>query len=714
MQPYDLPVVLLVIAALLFLPGWLVLRAAGVDRLIDPMLQPAAALTTTLALLAPMLALQLTIGLGVWWSVGWLGLCAAGSLVVALRVGRRPAAVGGTVTAVGALTVLVALGGGLLASWTGGDLRRDQVYHTGRVVKLAELDAPTFASASRLADGGATTPYAFPLLHAAQAAVAVMARVDPMLVAWLLPALLVPTSMLALAGLARVLFGIPSAGLAAVLAWLAMRVLDYVPDYRFLTSAQWPGMVAALVVVPLVCALAPGALHARDAGQRRAALLLGAVGVLVVVGLHANYVLFPALLVLGFLVWSLAWGSEPARWRDVALLCTAWGGAAAAGLAALLPVLRDHAGSAAAGAGVDELVRGSRNAAYFEQLDSLWVLAVEPLVGRPLTIVAFLAAAAMALFVPRLRATAFAAAGLAAVIACARIPPLTEAVLGLGNLTVVTRMWLAAVPPTTIAFTGLLLLVATAPRAASTGAPWRRTLVVAGSLGAAVAVAWAFLHPVAQTQPARQLALYAVLAAVALGLMAAPVLRRTRSGGTLSMPARRQREIAMPSRAARAAGLVALLLALVGLGAVLDGRYEQARQRDPFLAAAVRHGPALLEPLPEGAVVLADEQDSYVVPAVAPVHVVADYKYWLERSADTRTVERLEDVRMFLSGTASDAARWRVLERWDVDAVLVRADAREVVAWLSDVPERCIEPGDSRGPWRLFRVHDANACDTGD
>ena len=389
MRPVDPILVLLACAALLFVPGWLVLLATRARRGLDPMLVPAAALTVTLALLAPSLAIVLWRGATTWWCVGWLVACAivAGGLAWRRRMPLQSLGSVRRVTIAGLLTVLVAAGGGALALWTGGDLRRDQVYHTARVVKLAELDAPTFASASRIEDGGATTPYAFPLWHGAQAVVVRATGVEPMVLAWLLPALLVPVSILAFAGLARVVVGGSEAGLAAAIAWGLLRIVDYVPDYRFLMTAQWPGMVTAMIVVPLMCAMFVPALYDASVARRRAALAIGAIGTLVVIGLHGNYVLFPALLVAGALAWLLVWDRTLVP-RRALVLCAAWGGAAAAGLLALLPVLRAHGSSSVEDGSVDALVMGSRNANYFEQVQGGWALRLEPLASQPLTILA--------------------------------------------------------------------------------------------------------------------------------------------------------------------------------------------------------------------------------------------------------------------------------------------------------------------------------------
>lgn len=687
MHPLDPIAAALATAALLLLPGWLVLLATGVQRWLDVLLVPAAALTVSLALLAPALIVVLAIGASIWWCVGWVVGCAIVAAAFAWRRRSRLTIVGRTrrVTLVGLLTVGVALGGSLLALWTGGDLRRDQVYHTARVVKLVELDAPTFASASRIEDGGTTTPYAFPLWHGAQAMAVTVGRVDPMLLAWLLPSLLVPLSILTFAGLGRVVLGSTEAGLAAAVAWGLLRIVDYAPDYRYLTSAQWPGMVAATIVVPLICALVFPAVHARSRRARWSALALGAVATLVVIGIHGNYVLFPALLVAGTLAWLVVW-DRAVRPRRALELCVVWGGAAAAGVLAMLPVLREHGGRVGDGS-VDALVRGSRNADYFERVDGGWSLLLEPLAGPPLTILAIGAAILLVFLAPRSRGAALAAAGLAAVVAVARVPLFTEAILGLGNLTAVTRLWLAVAVPATIAAAAALLFLERSLRHPRT---WR---ILTGVAMLGLGSWFAIRAGGAMLQAARELLVPALLATVTLGLVVG-LIHRTGWGGSVSeAPAPASaRSVPFGRRELAAAGAV-LVLALVTVGFVFDGRYERAVHRDSRLGEAVDSRAQLREVLRPGDVVLADEQDAYVLPAVAPVHVVGDYKWWLERSARTDTVERLQDVRAFFDPATTPAARARILERRDVDAIVVRAERGELA------------PRDARrtGPWLVAR-----------
>jgi hypothetical protein len=689
MDPLDPIVAALATAALLFLPGWLMLLALRAQRGLDPMLVPAAGLAVSLALLAPALGLVLCIGTSIWWCAAWLVACAIVAGVFAWRRRRRLLSLGGArrVTLVGLLTVLVAVGGGALALWNGGDLRRDQIYHTARVVKLVELDAPTFASASRIEGGGVTTPYAFPLWHGAQAVVVRMTGVEPTLLAWLLPSLLVPVSILAFAGLARVVLGSPEAGFAAAIAWGLLRLVDYAPDYRFLATAQWPGMVAAMIVVPLVCALLVPALYERVFARRRAALLLGAIATLVIVGVHGNYVLFPGLLVAGALAWLLVW-DRTLDWRRALALCGTWGGAAAIGLLALLPVLREHNGSADEG-GVDSLVLGSRNANYFEQVHGGWALLLEPLASRPLTILAFAAATLLVFVATRSRLTALGAAGLAAVIACARVPVIAEAVLGLGNLTAVTRLWLAVTIPTTLALAATLLLLERLLRSP-------RTLRILTGVGIVAVAGWYVLRASNLTlQTTRELLVSGLLATVTLGLVVGIIVRFGEPGlppGEV-LRYRQGRLVRFDRREAIVAAVVVAGM-FVAAGLLLDGRYEHALHRDARLGAAIDHRDELATVLRPGDVVLADEQDAYVLPAALPVYVAGDFKHWLEKSDDTETVDRLDDVRTYFAPDTSDSTRADILRRRHVDALVIRADHRDLA------------PRDAEriGPWLVART----------
>ena len=279
--------------------------------------------------------------------------------------------------------------------------------------------------------------------------------------------------------------------------------------------------------------------------------------------------------------------------------------------------------------------------------------------------------------------TALAAAGLAAVIACARVPFITEAVLGLGNLSAVTRLWLAVSVPSTIAFAVALLLVERLLRDPRT----YRILLGVGLLGAG---AWVSLRASGTTlQFARQVLVPAVLATVGLGLVVG-VIQRTGPasfGGYRSLT-RESRTTRFPTQAVVGC-VVAIAVAFGAAGVLLDGRFDHAVHRDPIIGAAWDSRTKLRDALPDRAVVLADEQDSYVLPAIAPVYVVGDYKWWLERSEDTDTVERLEDVRTLLDPDTPGKEWGHLLERRHVDVMVLRSNTtitagtdRRIGPWL--------------------------------
>lgn len=540
----DIARVLASSAAVLFVPGLLLVLATRVDRALSIWMLPAASLAGSLALLAPALLVTLAVGAPLAWCTAWLGACllVAAPFVVRRFRGRRERRRIGDGSGVGGVAgvgvVAVALLCGALSLHAGADLRRDQVYHTARTVKLLELDSPTFASVSRFEGSGVSAPYALPLWHGLVAISAQVGGASPTLVFWTLPALLGAVIALALAGLAAMLWRSAGAALLATCVWVATRIVDYIPDYRFLSNIQWPGHVAALVLVPLICACAAAAFDRdpRD-GTTRRAVIAGATAVLLVVVLHANYVLYPALLVLGFVLWALIWAprrDRPVLARRAAVMCTAWASTAALGLAAFLQVYRQHeqfgADAGASGTGVRALVESSRNSGYFERSGDGYVLALDPIMDQPLTIVAVALCGLLAVVAPRERATAFAVGGTLLVLALARLEPLLGPVLSLGSLGTATRLWLALVVPTVLGLTGVLLVVARRLSGLRDAGQRGRaaTALLAATVG--TVLLWSGVHPLAQEVVARELAVVSavVLPVVALAACAAGATWRAR------------------------------------------------------------------------------------------------------------------------------------------------------------------------------------------
>ena len=201
----------------LLAPGWLLLRAMGLERDLGRAGAAPVAATLSLAVWAPPLAVAYLAGLTLTVVlVAVLGITAA--LVVVVRV---PAALppAGRPEVAGASVLVAAFA--YLAWRLSTSPVGDALFHVGLMRKLEDASSLSFANVSPFLHGPPSAGYAFPLLHAAFAGVARLAGTDPITAFRYLMPLCAALAIVAAYALARALTGWRSAGYlaAAMTAW---------------------------------------------------------------------------------------------------------------------------------------------------------------------------------------------------------------------------------------------------------------------------------------------------------------------------------------------------------------------------------------------------------------------------------------------------------------------------------------------------------------
>lgn len=267
--------------AVAVLPGAVILRAVGWPR--SPATALAASLAWSVAALAPGLVLVFVLDRGVVVALVWLAVVVAGGLVA----GRgKPVEVDVRISRLLLLLLVVVAAFTLLVLLARHDGAEDAMEHIARIRKLSELDPPR-----RLADIGLLPPdtglhpgYAFPLWHAAVALVVLLTGLDPAAAFPSLAPLLVPVMAAAVYGAGRQVFASRAAGVATVVAYLAVFAFPESGVGRF-DRLMYPGFVAIFVLWPLMIDRAFAFL--RHGG--RATLLTLAAAAFVMALIHGSY-----------------------------------------------------------------------------------------------------------------------------------------------------------------------------------------------------------------------------------------------------------------------------------------------------------------------------------------------------------------------------------------------------------------------------------------
>jgi hypothetical protein len=639
-------------ACVLLLPGAVVVRALGRPAALSASV--AGAFVWSLGLLFGGLALTFALDGTIETAILAVGAAAAVALVPALMrapvpVARAHAWAGGAVVAAGA-----AFGG--VVWWTASSIYGDALFHLGRTTKLESLDElATINAVNEFREGGAHPGYAFPLWHAALAAIARLADVDSATVLLHLPAVLTPLALLVAYAAGAALFRSWGGGVAVAAAQAALLgfARSGTGSFDFLAL---PPTAARALLAPALLALVFTLVHE---GRWRRLLVLGAAS-LVIAAVHPTYTFFVALPLAGFLVARvlLAWR----EWRDALRIAAALGAVLVpASLYALWlrPLVEDTVSHRP-----DEVERARGLAHYAGQIDvvdGLLRLAPEQLTRPGAVAIAGLLAIPLAALATQHRWAAYVLGGSLAVLGALLVPHAFDALSELFSLSQSRR--LAAFLPLPFALAGAATVLGRlrlGGALAALGAGGILQLEYPGEFTYRVVVggpAW----PV-------WVALVGGLAALLVG-------------------------IALRRGFVEAAPVWTAAVALAFAAPVAAAGFDYARPDDPDRFALT---PGLIEALredvPKRDVVFSDLATSYRIGAYAPVYVAAAPPAHVADTVKNYPYGRREDVIEFfrtrnLAIPRRYGAEWIVIakRRFDVPLRLPKAyeDSRFVLYRLA-------------------------------
>jgi hypothetical protein len=608
--------------AVLLAPGFAAWRALAPRRPAAPHVDLPASVILGLAVVGAALAATFAAGASLGFT---LGLVLAASLVLAALAARGTLPVegrpGDLVHPAVIAVVVVPLGLALARLVT---IDRDAPFHVGRVRKLANLDALSVDAMAELAGGSTHAGYAFPLWHAVVALAARAGDVDPTTAYRLVTVALVPLAALLAYALARTVLGDARLGaLAAVAAVLLGLVGLDRPAWALLADPP-----SATVTLAFPALLTAAALHAQR--PTRATLLLLAAGAGAVTVLHPTYLPYAALVLAGAAAAVAAQARRlPVRALVAAsaavvlpfVLYTLW----------LLPLVRDtNARMTAASLEQSETEKYLR-LGHIVRVEDVILPDPRRLAFSGVALLALCALPAVAAL--RGRAAAAVLGGAGAVLAVLLVPPFFDVLSDVVSLSQSRRVG-AFLPRPLLLAAGLAGLAVLARR--------RPLPLLAASLAVGTLVGVAL-------SPSSGAALALVIAAaVAAAAALAVVLRR--DGQARDAPG-----------LALAAGCLALAPAAVAVAPDLVRAVRQPPAPDLALPAPVT---AALRALPARAVVAADLQTSYLVPAVSEHLVFAGPVVHVANSRRNDPYGRREVTQTILgTGTAADVRRRVLRER---------------------------------------------------
>jgi hypothetical protein len=595
-------------ACVLLLPGVIIMRALGRPAAVSATV--AGALASSLGALFAALALTFAVDGSIETTIGLLAIVAAVALVPALL--RAPVPLART-HAWGGTAVLAA--GTVFAAavwWSSSSIGGDALFHLGRVTKLASLDElSSINSVNEFHDGDAHPGYAFPLWHAALAAIAKLAGVEPSTVMLHLPAILTPLALLMAYAAGAALFRSWGAGIAVAVAQAALLGFARAGTGSFDFMALPPTASRALLA-PALLTIVFTLVH-----EARWRHLLGlAAASLTIAAVHPTYTFYIAIPLAGFLVARLV--LTPAQWRE--------GVRIAGALAAILvpaslyalwlrplvektashdPDSAERARSLAHYAGQVDLVDGSLRLAP-EMISRGGAVAVAGLLCVPLAALA-----------GGRRFAAFVLGGSLAVLAVLLTPPIFDALSDSVSLSQSRR--LVAFLPIPFAVAGAATLLGRLRLAGC---------LAAFGAGAALQLEYPgeFSYRLVVGGPAW--VVWIAFAAAVVGLVVAAVVRRGFGEGP-------------PAWTAAAACAFALPVAVAGFDYL---------QRDPPDRFALTPGlvDALNTRVPQGGTVFSDLATSYRIAAYAPVHVAAAPPAHVADTTENHPYDRVKDVTEFL------------------------------------------------------------------
>ncbi len=611
----------------LLVPGALVARALGRPGV-------SAALAWSLAGLTAASALMFAVEGPLWWAlVLYAGLGAVALPFAMLRPLGHP-------TRIALVVALAGVAFGIALWGIAGGLDGDALFHLARVRKLGAFDNLSLNTLNEFADGGLHPGYAFPLWHVFLALVARLAGVDPGLALLHEPSVLAPVAFLVAYEAGVAVFRTAWAGVAALLASVALTGLAPGSGGAYAALAL-PATASRHLLVPAT--VAAFFLFVTKPGW--AAGLTVAAASLVLALVHPTYVIFVAVPLVGYVVAravlargeivrglaALAFVSLPA------IAVAAW----------LAPIVRDTASHSPTAA---ERARGLAH--YPGQVDVFspdsFRLAPEMLGRAGAVAIAALLVVPLAALASRRRWAAYVLGGSVAMCAILLLPelftPFSEGV----SLSQARRA--AGFIPLAAAFAGGAAVLA---RLISW---WALPVALAAGVALELSYPGEFTYVLHDGGP--PIAAWIALVGGAAALVVAAIVGRK---GTLDDRG--------PLSAGVAAAFV-LPVAIFGFAHWSTATFEAS----PLTPGVVR----TLDTLPAGAVVFSDDSTSYWVASAAPVYIASARPGHVADTKKNRPYERRDDARLF--GRTGDRS---ILARYRADYVLVRR-----ARWKVELPGR--------------------------
>jgi len=606
----------------LLVPGSLVARGLGRPSVSAALVWSLVGLTAAGAVTFGVHgSLELTL-----WLYAGIGVVALPPAV--LRLVERPERAD---LAVAVGVALAGIGFGIALWSILGALEGDGLFHLARIRKLDAFGDLSLRAVNEFADGGLHPGYAFPLWHLFLALVSRLAAVDPGTALLHEPSILVPIAFVIAYEAGLAVFRRPWAGLAAVLAQVALSGLAPGSGGAYAVLAL-PASTARHLLAPAM--IAAFFVFAAKPGWPAGLTLAAASLVLTLV--HPTYVIFVAVPLAGYVVArSVLARGEIARGLAAlgflglpALGVTLW-------LAPLVQRTASHSPSAA------ERARGLAH--YIGQVDvfsaTSFRLAPEMLGRAGAVAIAALVAIPLAAFAARRRWAAYVLGGSVVLLVILLLPALFTPFSDAVSLSQARRA--AGFLPLSIAFAGGAAVLA---RVLSS---WALPLALAAGIALELAYPGEFTYALHEGGPA--VAAWIALLGGAVALVVAAVV-----GGRGTIDDRG------PLSAAVAAAFV-LPVSVFGFAHWTTAPFEPS-PLTPGLGRA-------LDRVPRRAVIFSDDATSYWVVAAAPVYVASVLPGHVADTKANRPYERRDDARLF--GRTGDLS---IPRRYHADYVLIRRD----------------------------------------
>jgi hypothetical protein len=678
-------------AFIMFLPAWAIGRLVEIQLSVPKIMLPAAWFTFGLALWS--IAVIPSLAFGWTWRVALISYAIVTFIlvVIARELSRRHGQAkprGGDVAMWTVAGIVITV---LLAELFRTRMAFDSVFHLGMIRRL-ELVHPTFSTVDRILGSGVNPSYAMPSWQMAIAAVAGVTGLDPATVLEAMAAFCVFIAACAAAGLGRMISGRWAGEIAGVAAYAWLRV--FFPRRELegdgVAYAALPGNICLDTLLPLILAavLVVAMVGAGSPTRRRGGIVLGIVATALFVVLHANYLAYLVLIGGGALLWMLAArrlrGEHGTRMLRATLIVVV---PAVIAIIGMLPVLTklEQFGSPLAvridyhtiGHGAWRIIRPGHLYDWFAA-PGLLAMVTLPFAVRKLRGVA----------------QAIVGGGALVMLAVSLVPPLFHLLDATGSRTIGIRI------PRPFG----VLLGASLAAAIPAGIEWLRA---ARANARGRAVSWALLvvpflaliivsalyrYPRAHEDPPQYGWNWPTIVAVA-GLIAVLILvvRERRRPLAADASPFGQADAVQPPGGGRTmmalTGLTVLALAICmlpsGFYSLRRGAWQSRelvasyRADDLACFSGVQNELRKVHP---GATLLADPVTGYTAQALAPVHILADYKLWNGKTSGSDASERIEELRkLFDAKRPSTAARQldRLARRYHARYLLVSAGDRQ-------------------------------------